>query len=383
MTKKNDSLALLPNGFADLLPPYAEGEARCIESLMSQFSSFGYRRIKPPLLEFEDSLLAPGPGERLANETFRVMDPVSHRMMGIRSDVTAQVSRIVSSRLINALRPLRLMYASDVLRTRGSQMRTERQFSQVGCELISDDNDVQTDIEICVLSVLGLKSVGINNITLDMTIPGFVSSLMYGVGEENRDVIEKAVEQRDVDSLQSLGLDIANNIAKALNSSGKEDHAFAVLDGVSVSEDVANSLSRLKDISSGVNDALADLGVDDVSITIDVLEQGGFEYHEGFGFTLFSSDARGELGRGGNYKIHFGHNENVEMAKGFTLYMDTILQLSASDVEKDTVFVNSAEKWSVILDLQSQGWAIIRGNGDVHPSCSHVYENGVVSKLVK
>lgn len=382
MNKKNDSLALLPNGFADLLPPYADEEAKCIEDLMSQFSAFGYCRIKPPLLEFEDSLLAPGPGERLTNETFRVMDPVSHRMMGIRSDVTAQVSRIVSSRMMNACRPLRLMYASDVLRTRGSQMRTERQFSQVGCELIGDDHDVQTDIEICMLSVLGLKSVGIKNITLDMTIPDFVSSLLQGVDDNDRDFIEKAVGQRDVDSLQTLDCDFAEKIAQALNASGKADHAFVELEKISFCDSVAKHVSRLKEISVGVQDALADLDIDDVSITIDILEQDGFEYHQNFGFTLFSSEVHGELGRGGNYKIHFGSSENLEMAKGFTLYMDTILQLSETSVEKDKIFVNSAEKWSVILDLQSQGWAIIRGSGDVHSSCTHIYKNGAVSKLV-
>ena len=382
MNKKNDSLALLPNGFADLLPPYAYGEAKLIENLMSKFSAFGYCRIKPPLLEFEDSLLAPGPGERLTNETFRVMDPVSHRMMGIRSDVTAQVSRIVSSRMMNACRPLRLMYASDVLRTRGSQMRTERQFSQVGCELISDDHDVQTDIEICVLSVLGLKSVGINNITLDMTIPGFVSSLLQGVGDEHRDVIEKAVGQRDIDSLQMLDCRFAKKIAQALNASGKADQAFVELEKVDFCDSVAKYVARLREISVGVQDALVDLNIEDVSITIDVLEQDGFEYHQNFGFTLFSSDIRGEIGRGGNYKIHFGSSDSFEMARGFTLYMDTILQLSAASVETDKVFVNSAEKWSTILDLQSQGWTIIRGSGDVHSSCTHIYENGVVSKLV-
>lgn len=383
MNKKDDSLALLPNGFADLLPPCAEEEAKSIQALMDKFSAFGYRRVKPPLLEFEDSLLAPGPGERLANETFRLMDPVSHRMMGIRSDVTAQISRIVSSRLMNAERPLRLMYANDVLRTRGSQMRTERQFAQVGCELIGDDNGVQTDIEVCVLAVLGLKAVGISDITLDMTIPGFVSSLLCAVKPEYRDAVEKAVAQRDIDALQALKCKTAQIIAQAMSASGGADDAFSVLKKIKFKGEMAGHVTRLKDVSIGVQAALTDLGIDDVSLTVDVLEQNGFEYHRALGFTLFSAEVRGELGRGGCYNIHFGKSESSEMAKGFTLYMDTIAQSSVTPLECDKVFVRSTEAWSVILDLQAQGWTVIRGTGagDVPEVCTHIYENRKISKL--
>lgn len=385
MNKKDDSLALLPNGFADLLPPYAEEEAKSIQALMDRFSAFGYCRVKPPLLEFEDSLLAPGPGERLANETFRLMDPVSHRMMGIRSDVTAQISRIVSSRLMNAARPLRLMYANDVLRTRGSQMRTERQFAQVGCELVGSEKGIEADVEICVLAVLGLKSVGIKDITLDMTIPGFVSSVLHEGEVENRDVIAKAVAQRDIDTLQALKCAKAQIIAQSMGASGGAEQAFSALKKIKFDSRMAGHVSRLQEVSVGVQNALSDMGIGDVSLTVDVLEQDGFEYHKALGFTLFSSNVRGELGRGGCYDIHFGQNETSEMATGFTLYMDTISQVSAPQPDCDKVFVKSSESWSVIADLQAQGWTVIRGvgRGDACQSCTHVYEHEKISKLVK
>ena len=85
--------ALLPAGLRDLLPPEAETEAAAVEALMEVFAAHGYERVKPPLLEFEDSLLA-GSGAAVADQTFRLMDPDSQRMMGLRADTTPQVARI-------------------------------------------------------------------------------------------------------------------------------------------------------------------------------------------------------------------------------------------------------------------------------------------------
>ena len=98
MTNDNDHRGLLPAGLADLLPPDAAREARAIDVAIERFAAFGYERVKPPLVEFEESLLG-GPGAALASQTFRLMDPVSQRMMGVRPDMTVQVARIAVTRL--------------------------------------------------------------------------------------------------------------------------------------------------------------------------------------------------------------------------------------------------------------------------------------------
>src|SRR6201746_2803217 len=107
--------ALLPAALRDLLPPDAETEASSVEALMDVFAAHGYQRVKPPLLEFEDSLLA-GSGSAVAEQTFRLMDPDRQRMMGLRADTTPQVARIATARLANAPRPLRLSYSGQCLR---------------------------------------------------------------------------------------------------------------------------------------------------------------------------------------------------------------------------------------------------------------------------
>jgi len=127
--------ALLPAGMHDLLPPEAEIEAGVVAQLMATLAAHGYERVKPPLVEFEETLFS-GAGAAMANSTFRMMDPVSHRMIGVRADVTPQIARIAATRLGGAPRPLRLSYAGQVLRVRGSEIRPERQIGQVGGELI-------------------------------------------------------------------------------------------------------------------------------------------------------------------------------------------------------------------------------------------------------
>ena len=109
--------SLLPNGLRDALPPEAGWEARAISQLLDVFHTNGYDRGESPLMEFEKSLLD-GPGQAVSPQTFRLMDPVSQRMMGLRADITPQIAMIASTRLMHASRPLRLSYAGQVLRVR-------------------------------------------------------------------------------------------------------------------------------------------------------------------------------------------------------------------------------------------------------------------------
>src|SRR3954452_6911852 len=118
--------ALLPAGLRDLLPPDAETEDSAVEALMTVFAAHGYQRVKPPLLEFEDSLLA-GSGVAVADQTFRLMDPDSQRMMGLRADTTPQVARIATFRLGGALGMLRRSDAAQCLRLHRSQLAAARQ----------------------------------------------------------------------------------------------------------------------------------------------------------------------------------------------------------------------------------------------------------------
>src|SRR6478736_1347258 len=165
----NNHRGLLPAGLADLLPPDAACEARAIDIAIERFAAFGYDRVKPPMVEFEESLLG-GPGAALASQTFRLMDPVSQRMMGVRPDMT---------RLKHEPRPLRLSYGGNVIRVRGNALKPERQFARVGCELLGVDT-AEADAEAVLLAVDALRAIGVAKLTIDLNLPTLVAAVAAG-----------------------------------------------------------------------------------------------------------------------------------------------------------------------------------------------------------
>ena len=328
--KQQQNAVLLPSGFVDSLPPEAGVETDAVSALLSRFRAFGYERVKPPLLEFEESLFASGPGAALAHESFRLMDPVSHKMMALRPDITAQVSRIARARLKHEARPLRLTYAGDVLRTKASQQRTARQFCQVGCELIGDES-AEAEIESCMLALLGLLDLGVEGITLDLCFPEMVRRFL---GDDM--AAAEALAQRNFDSL----------------SQSQRDGLQALEDDVK---------AHIHDVRVGVEKALDDLALSaHVRVSVDPFETQGFDYQTGVSFTLFARGVSGELGRGGRYILQDG-----ESGVGFTLYMDTVRSVMTPLAPRDIKYVPKAQSWAEIKRLQSEGFVVIRSDEKV------------------
>ena len=204
MTDDLPNPALLPAGLADLLPPEAEREAALVEAMMGVFAAHGYERVKPPLLEFEDSLLA-GSGAAVAEQTFRLMDPVSQRMMGLRADTTPQVARIAATRLGAQARPLRLCYAGQVLRVRGTQLAPSRQLPQAGVELIGGAAPA-ADAEVAVVAIEALATIGVTHVSLDVTMPTMVPALMdaAGIDAALRSSLAHALDRKDSAAVSAL-----------------------------------------------------------------------------------------------------------------------------------------------------------------------------------
>src|SRR5205814_1047982 len=252
--------ALLPAGLYDLLPPDAEIEAEATARLMGVLASHGYQRVEPPLVEFEETLLS-GAGTATASGTFRLMDPISHRMVGVRADMTPQIARIAASRMSHMPRPLRLSYAGQVLRVKGSEMRPERQIGQAGAELIGAEGP-PADVEAVAVAAEALQAVGVPNL----------------------------------------------------------------------------------------------------KVTVDPVENRGFEYHTGISFTFFARvdpEHRpvGELGRGGRYQA--GDPATPEPATGFTLYTDTILRTLPEAPRRRRVLVPLDADRAHAQALREAGWVTV------------------------
>jgi ATP phosphoribosyltransferase regulatory subunit len=346
--------ALLPAGLRDVLPPFAAFEAEVIERLMARFAASGYARIKAPLVEFEDGLLS-GPGAAMTAETFRLMDPVSQRMMGVRADITPQIARIASTRLRAAPRPLRLGYSGEVLRVKGTQLRPERQFAQVGAELIGAES-AAADTEMILLAVDALGAVGVSDLTVDLTIPPLVPALLdaAAIDEGPRVALREALDHKDSAAVAANGGAAADILRTLVEAAGPADHCFAVLGGLDLPGAAALERDRVGEVLECLRDAAPTL-----TITLDPVENRGFEYHSGVSFTLFPAASRGELGAGGRYQAA-GVGES-EPATGFSLYLDTVLRVLPEPESPARIYLPAGTDAAVDQRLRGDGWITIGG----------------------
>src|ERR1700737_1142488 len=316
--------ALLPTGIHDLLPPEAEAAAGGVSRLMATLAAHGYERVEPPLVEFEETLFS-GAGAAMATATFRMMDPISHRMIGIRADMTPQTARIAATRLGNAPRPLRLSYAGQVLRVKSSEIQPERQIGQVGGELIGAEGP-GADIEAIAVAGEALAALGVSRLSVDITLPTLVPAIAeaYGISGARAAALRAALDHKDAAAVAAVAGAAGELLEPLLAAAGPAAATLAALDRL-----VLPARGRAERIRLGaVLDGLA-TAAPELKVTVDPVENRGFEYHTGISFTFFAGGVAthgpvGDLGRGGRYDA--GAPAAPEPATGFTLYTDTILQ---------------------------------------------------------
>lgn len=353
----NDHRGLLPAGLADLLPPDAAREARAIDVAIERFAAFGYERVKPPLVEFEESLLG-GPGAALAPQTFRLMDPVSQRMMGVRPDMTVQVARIAVTRLKHEPRPLRLSYGGNVIRVRGSALKPERQFAQVGTELIGVDS-AEADAEAVLLAVDTLRAIGVAGLTVDLNLPTLVAAVASGLKQPAEVVrrLRRALDRKDEDGIAKATADkkATEMFAGLLRAAGPADRGLAALGKLKLPTAAAAEAQRLMEVVKLVHAAEPDL-----PLTIDPVEYRGLEYQTGVSFSVFALRGREELARGGRYSAGYPEDGVSEPATGFTVYMDAVLSASEAPPERPRLYVPSGVAWSEAAPWQAKGYAVVR-----------------------
>jgi ATP phosphoribosyltransferase regulatory subunit len=375
----SNNRALLPAGLRDLLPPDAETEASAVEALMDVFAAHGYQRVKPPLLEFEDSLLA-GSGAAVAEQTFRLMDPVSQRMMGLRADTTPQVARIAATRLARTPRPLRLSYAGQCLRVRGSQLAPDRQVAQAGIELIGCDSPA-ADAEIVLVGAEALASVGLTRTSFDLTLPTLVPVLLdhAGLPGTDRAALARALDRKDAASVTRHGGSLAPVLTELLLAAGPADRALAALlaaDLPSQAHDLANRLAAAV--------AAIRARAPNLRLTIDPMEFRGFRYETGVSVTIYAPGRHEELGRGGRYVCG-----EAEPATGLTLFPDAVLRAAPPRDARSRLYVPHGADQAEAIRMRALGYATIAAldpDGDAVSEarrliCSHILRDGTAVPL--
>ena len=377
--------ALLPEGLHDDLMPLAEAEARVTQQLTACFTAHGYDLVAPPLIEFENSLLA-GPGAARSDRMFRLMDPLGQATLALRSDITPQIARLAATRLAEAPRPLRLAYSGQVLRVRGNQLHPERQFTQTGAELIGVDTTA-ANAEVILLAVEALEALGVEGLSVDLIQPTLVPAICraFGMDQETTEKVRVALDSKDVGALSTIGGEAEKLLGRLLAAAGPADNAFKHLSGLDLPDVAAQKCQALWDTCAQIRDAKPGL-----KVTVDPGDSRGFRYHTGVCFSFFAAHGHRELGRGGRYLIDsMEDGAGGESATGFTLTVDTLLRVLPPIQLPRRIYMPHGVPVSRGRELRAEGWRTISG---LEPavddlaeaerlSCTHVLRDGEIAGL--
>ncbi|WP_186119603.1 ATP phosphoribosyltransferase regulatory subunit [Burkholderia gladioli] len=316
---------LLPENIADVLP----SEARKIEELrrrlLDRFRSYGYEMVMPPLLEYLESLLTGG-GNDLHLRTFKLVDELSGRTLGLRADMTPQVARI-DAHLLNRQGVTRLCYAGNVLHTRPRGLHATREQIQIGAELYGHAG-LEADLEVQQLMLDALRLTGIGTIRLDLCHAGVLNALFSrdAVAAARGETLYGALAGKDVPLLNELTEDLGPDTRAALRAL---PHLYG---DASVIDEARRQLPALPEIARALDDLaqLAQLAaqVQGAEVAIDLADLRGYAYHSGAMFSAYVDGVPNAVARGGRYD-HVGQAYGrARPATGFSLDLREIARIS-------------------------------------------------------
>ncbi len=324
-----------------------------MRAILDTAASFGYERVQAPLAEFEASLT--GSLGTSARDLLRFVDPVSGDTMAVRSDITGQIGRIAATRMGHHPRPLRMSYGGPVIKLRATQLRPEREMMQVGAELIGLDS-VAAACEVVQVAIDGLKAAGVRELTLDLTMPDLID-VLTPTGDIA--ALKAALDAKDAGA-------VPPEYAPLIAAAGPVPEAIERMRAFDRDGKLAERLDAIQKIAESVPA--------DIRVTLDPTERHGFEYQSWFGFSLFSGQASGEIGRGGSYRI------GDEPAVGFSAYIDPLIDAGLAQGERRRLFLPIGTNASKAAALRSEGWVTVAQLTEKDSAsaqiCTHVLMSG-------
>jgi len=368
------SPSLLPEGLRDRLPPEAEALSRVRHAVLMTAELNGYVRVEPPLAEFEATLLGRLKSSR-PTDLLRMLDPISQRMLALRPDITAQVGRMASTRLAHHPRPLRLSYAGQVMKVRGTQLRPEREMCQAGAEIIGTDA-VPAVVEAIRVALDALAAAGATGLSVDLTLPDLVPLLAAGpmpLPEGTLDAVIHELDGKDAGALAALG---AEAYLPLIEAAGPIEAALARLATLAVGDTLAPRLDGVRAIAAAIRHQ--------ARLTLDPTERHGFEYQSWIGFSIFADGVRGEVGRGGSYSI-LHPDGREEPAVGFSLYLDPIVDAGVAPEGRDRVFLPLGTDDATAARLRDEGHATVAALSETDDAatlrCTHIWADGALHPI--
>ncbi|MBK7119503.1 MAG: ATP phosphoribosyltransferase regulatory subunit [Comamonadaceae bacterium] len=348
---------VLPDHIADVLPSEARHIEELRRSLLDTASSYGYELVIPPLLEHLESLLT-GTGEALDLQTFKLVDQLSGRMLGVRADTTPQVARI-DAHLLNRAGVARLCYCGPVLHTRPDRPHATREPLQLGAEIYGHSGR-EADLEILLLALDCLKAAQVSGLSVDLADASVVDALLAGVSVSAPVLAElhAALATKDSTELASLSRGLPASTREGLLALAQLYGDEKVLDEARVAlksaPGIDQALSNLKWLASQLGDA---------RVTFDLADLRGYAYYSGPRFSVYASGAGDALVRGGRYDgvgAVFGHNhDRARPAVGFSLDLKNVVGAAAPRPLKAAI----RAPWGEDATLRA-AIAALRGRGE-------------------
>lgn len=347
---------VLPDHISDVLPSEARRVEELRRDLLDMARSYGYELVMPPLIEHLESLLS-GSGEMMDLQTFKLVDQLSGRMMGLRADTTPQVARI-DAHLLNRRGVTRLCYCGPVLHTRPDRPRASREPLQFGAEIYGHAGP-EADLEVLTLALDCLKVAGVQDITVDLADARIVRSLLGGVltDPERLLAVQRALSSKDTSELHDLTEPLPEF---------SRDGLRALLDLYGGAEVLARArvlLGSRKQIAEAL-DSLEWLGghLSGVNLSYDLADLRGYAYYSGSRFSMYARGASDAMLRGGRYDevgAVFGRNRP---AAGFSLDVKALagnLPVAALRPAIRAPWDESAGLRSAIAALRGRGETVV------------------------
>jgi ATP phosphoribosyltransferase regulatory subunit len=312
---------LLPEHIEDILP----GEAMRIEMLrrriLDLFFKSGFELVMPPLVEFTDSLLT-GTGHDLDLRTFKLVDQLSGRMMGLRADITPQVARI-DAHLLNRKGVTRLCYCGSVLHARPQSPGATREPIQIGAEIFGHAG-IGSDLEIQGLLCQALAVAGVKGARMDVGHVAVFRSLVQAakIGHDLEVELFEALQKKDVPALKALTkkTDAKTRAALLLLPELYGDKAV-----LAVAE---KKLPGLPELQKALATLKALAAACPIPVSFDLAELRGYHYHSGVVFDAYSDGVSGAVARGGRYDEVGKAFGRLRPATGFSIELRSIASAS-------------------------------------------------------
>lgn len=347
---------VLPDHIADVLPSEARHIEELRRDLLDTARSYGYELVMPPLLEHLDSLLT-GTGEALDLQTFKLVDQLSGRTLGLRADTTPQAARI-DAHLLNRKGVARLCYCGPVLHTRPDRPHATREPLQFGAELFGHVGH-EADLEVLLLAQDCLKAAQLPAITVDMADVRIVNALLATekVATDRLAAIQAALAAKNASELRSLTQNFAADPRAGLLA------LLQLYGDAKVLQEAEKALPP----HPAITDALTNLKwlashLDGVQVTFDLADLRGYAYYSGARFAMYSPHAGDAVVRGGRYDevgAAFGRNRP---AVGFSLDVKALVAAVPARPLRAAIrtpWSESVTQRQAIADLRAQGQTVV------------------------